>query len=639
MKKSTEKLFYSIIVLILVTALHPEKFYAQTENYPPNGLAIIPGLNLKDTDLRDVMRSIALEYETNIVVENEIEKRISVSLFKICVFDAVEIIALDNGLEFNYDDKRFYISKKKEIEPPPPPPPEKEKPVVNYANGKLSLTLDEVEISIFVNLLISATNKNFLLSKGTSGYVSGSLSNVDLEIGLKNLLQNNGYYLTNKDSIFYISNSAYFYSNESNTDSRTQPYWVSVQDGKITLDVTNTDLSRIVTDLTNQLGLQIIKLTEISATVNVKCKEVPIKSAFEYLFKGTNYAFKFKDGVYIIGDKTSKLLEDTRLVRLNYLRAEETHKKLPASVIQGVNVGISLEHNGLVLTGVIENLDQVEDFLSSIDQPVPQVLIEALVVDFNLDDIYSFGINAGIGDSATLSRNDTWYPHLDVTASGKKINQILTDIGVIDLFGTSLDVAKLGKLPDDFYVNVRAMEQKGFANIQSKPMLSTLNGHTASLKIGTVQNYVFKEVVPIVNAVNSTFIEKERIEKIEAIISFEITPWVGANGELTLEIKPNFETPVGQFSPDKQQIPAINTRSFSSTIRLKDGETIVLGGVIQESETNTEDKFPILGDIPFIGDFLFSNVDKRKSKGELMIYITPRIYYGDDYTTLYNKVK
>jgi Type II secretory pathway, component HofQ len=109
-----------------------------------------------------------------------------------------------------------------------------------------------------------------------------------------------------------------------------------------------------------------------------------------------------------------------------------------------------------------------------------------------------------------------------------------------------------------------------------------------------------------------------------------------SNGELTLEIKPNFETPIGSFSPDKNLIPAINTRSFVSTVRLRDGETIVLGGVIQESEISSENKFPLLGDIPIIGK-LFTTSEKSIRKGELMIYLTPRIFYGDEITSMYKK--
>ncbi|MBK7980275.1 MAG: hypothetical protein IPK06_09835 [Ignavibacteriae bacterium] len=89
---------------------------------PPNSYSIIPALNFKDTDIRDIFRGIALEYETNIMLDNQINKRASVALFKICVFDAVKIIAEDNDLEFAFDENRFFV-KTKVIIPPKPPEP------------------------------------------------------------------------------------------------------------------------------------------------------------------------------------------------------------------------------------------------------------------------------------------------------------------------------------------------------------------------------------------------------------------------------------------------------------------------------------------------------------------------------------
>lgn len=630
MKKLSEKLRfkYSLSFLFILLIVSNTESFAQSEDYPPNSNSVINAINIKDTDIRDIYRSIAFEYETNIVVENDINKRVSISLFNIKVFDAVKIIAEDNGLEFKSDSQRFFISSTKVI---PPPPVETGTPVVEYIREKLSVELTNSELKDFINILREKTKRNFLLTPGTDGKISGMLMNVELETGLNNLLGNNGYYLINKDSIYYISRSAYYSSLENSNDLSKKPYWVSAYANLVTIDVTQADLGRILNDLSNQLSLQVIKLAEPNSIVTVKCKDVSIKTAMDYLFKGTEFTYKNENGVYLIGNKTNRGLEETRLAYLNYLRADQIKEKIPASIIQNVSISVSIEHNALVLSGSNENINSIEDFIAKIDQPVPMVLIEALVVDYNLDNIKSFGISAGLGDSTKLMRPDKWFPGLDVTASGKKINKLLNDVGTVSIFGENVDVGKLGKLPDNFYLNIKAMEQNGLANIKSKPILSTLNGHTASLKIGTVQNYIFKEIVPIVNAVNSTFIEKERIEKIEAIISFEITPYVGNNGELTLEIKPNFETPVGSFSPDKEQIPAINTRSFVSTVRLKDGETIVLGGVVQESEINTEEKFPFLGDIPFIGE-LFTNREKSIRRGELMIYLTPRIFYGNELT-------
>ena len=626
-------LYRGIFLFLHVTILLLSISFAQEngELKPPNSNSIIPTLNFKDTDIRDVIRSIAYEYETNVVIENQIDKKISATLFNATVFNAIKMISEDNGFEFRYDPQRFFIKtiKPKTVPPPPEPPPQ-----VSYKNGKLYIELLNTDIQKFVDELRIKTKRNYLLASGTTGNITGTLSDVDLETGLKNILQNNGFYLTIKDSIYYITRSRYFSSLESASDQTRTQYWVSAQGNRITLDLIKAPLDRIINDLSNQLGMQIVKLAAPDAQVTVKCENVPIETAFNYLFKGTKFTFKKEDGAYIIGNSDSKNLDNTELVKLQYLRADKVKEQLPLALVKDVSVGVSLEHNALILNGLNDNINGLVDYIHSIDQPVPQVLIEALVVDYNLDNTLQFGISAGIGDSATISRPNLYYPGIDATISGNKLNEFFNKAGNISLFGQDINIAKLGNLPGSFYVNLKGMEEKGIANIKSKPILSTLNGHTASLKIGTTQNYVFDEILPIASTISTSYIQKETIQKIEANISFEITPWVGPNNELTLEIKPDFETPVGPFVPDKKLIPAINTRSLFSTVRLKDGETIVLGGLIQETETNIEDKVPLLGDIPIIGN-LFTNVDKKKGKSQLMIYLTPKIYYGDDFGSEY----
>ncbi|MDP2363128.1 MAG: hypothetical protein Q8M94_05095, partial [Ignavibacteria bacterium] len=504
MKKLLEKLRFSLNILFILLVFWISIVNAQTENLPPNSGATINTINIKDIDIRDIFRTIAFEYETNIIVENDVNKKVSVSLFNIKVFDAVKLVAEDNGLEFKYDNNRFFVSNKKvEVFVPPPPPPPEE-PKIEYAHEKLSVDLNNVELKSFVDKLREKTKMNFLITAGTDGKLSGTLNNIELETGLKNLLSNNGYYLISKDLIYYISRSSYYSSLENTNDVTKNPYWVSANGSTVTIDVTKAELGRVLSDLSNQLGLQMIKMAEPNSVVTVRCKEVPLKTALDYMFKGTEFTYKNEKGVYLIGAKTSKGLEETKLAYLNYLRADQFKEKIPASLIQNVNISVSIEHNALVLSGSNEGINVIEDFINKVDQPVPQVLIEALVVDYNLNKIEAFGFTAGMGDSASLMKPDKWFPGVDVTASGKKINKLLNDIGTLSIFGKDMDVGKLGKLPDNFYMNIRAMEQHGLANVKSKPILSTLNGHTASLKIGTTQNYVFKELVPIVNGNNST---------------------------------------------------------------------------------------------------------------------------------------
>ncbi|MBI1937424.1 MAG: type II secretion system protein GspD [Ignavibacteriales bacterium] len=621
------KLHYSFIILLLF--IPQSLLFSQQDSlkYPPNSKSIVIALNFKDSDVKDVLRSIAYEYKTNIVVDNNITTRISTALYNLDLFSVVKIIAEDNGLDFSYDNKRFIVKKKEEKILPKPEEP---RPEIIYDKRKITMKLDNVDINKFVDKLRKETNKNFLVTQGTTGRLSGTLNEVELDKGLKLIFQNNGFLFTVKDSIYYISRSSYAYSTDPKNPQDKNSYWVSAENDKVSINVTETNLDKVVNDLFQQMNLQVVKLGVANVNVSLRCNDVDIDKALEYLFKGTDFTFKKDKEAYIIGNKNSKSLDNTKLVKLNYLRADKIKEKLPNNLTQQLSVNISLEHNALVLSGNYENIMSLEEYIEVMDKPVPQVMIEAIVVDYNLDNTKQFGLTAGRGDSATVSQKDKWFPGINVTASGKKINNLLNSVGNINLFGKDIDVAKLGKLPDDFYINLKALEQDGIANVKSKPILSTLNGHTASLKIGTVQNYVFNDVVPIQSTVNTNFLERERIEKIEANISFEITPWVNPNNELTLEIKPEFQTPIGDFVPDKRLIPAINTRSFFSTVRLKDGETIILGGLIQEKETNIEDKVPLLGDIPLIGTF-FTSSTKKKSKGELIIYLTPRINYGEDF--------
>ncbi|MBK7980276.1 MAG: hypothetical protein IPK06_09840 [Ignavibacteriae bacterium] len=171
----------------------------------------------------------------------------------------------------------------------------------------MDVILKEAEISKFIEKLREATGRNFLISNGTSGKISGELNKVKFKIGLKNLLQNNGFYISEKDSIFYITRSSYFSSLDPNLNNRNSPYWVSAVNKKITLDVSNASLDKILDDITYQLNLQMIKLIKPEANVTIKCREVPIESAMYYLFKGTEFTFKLENGTYIIGKKMLKI--------------------------------------------------------------------------------------------------------------------------------------------------------------------------------------------------------------------------------------------------------------------------------------------------------------------------------------------
>jgi type IV pilus assembly protein PilQ len=174
------------------------------------------------------------------------------------------------------------------------------------------------------------------------------------------------------------------------------------------------------------------------------------------------------------------------------------------------------------------------------------------------------------------------------------------------------------------------MEQKGIANIKSRPILATLNGHKATLSIGTTQYFLLKTTIPYRDQNQVLMQESQTFQTIEADVKLEITPYVGADGLITVEIKPDFRSPVGQLSPDIP--PTISRRSLSSVVTLREGETIVLGGQMQEMETESRTQVPLLGSIPLLGA-LFSSSTTTNRKSELLIYVTPHISYGEAFRT------
>ena len=182
-------------------------------------------------------------------------------------------------------------------------------------------------------------------------------------------------------------------------------------------------------------------------------------------------------------------------------------------------------------------------------------------------------------------------------------------------------------MPSDFFARIQALSVEGRVTIRSRPQIATLNGHTAKLKIGTTQYYLLRTQTPYQNPNQVILQQSQRFEKIEANVVLEITPWVSASGVITVDIRPEFSAPVGEFDPDVP--PTINTRVLESTVRLRDGETIILGGLIQDEVRVIYNKVPILGGLPLLGR-LFRSKSSEIVKSEQIIFLTPHVFYGDE---------
>jgi type II secretory pathway component GspD/PulD (secretin) len=159
--------------------------------------------------------------------------------------------------------------------------------------------------------------------------------------------------------------------------------------------------------------------------------------------------------------------------------------------------------------------------------------------------------------------------------------------------------------------------------VLSAPKVSTLNNQKAIIRIGR-QDVFFRAVVTPATTTSAAFVTFTPDTITEGII-LSVTPQIGRDGKIMLAIHPSITEKVGQATaPDGNTAPIVDVRETNTMVTVPDGETVFIGGLMQERTQETIRSVPLLGDIPFLGA-LFRNTDQKKKKTELVILITPRI--------------
>lgn len=580
---------------------------------PLNGLLsnrIIPELDFKEVAVRDALAALCRPYGVNIWVSPEVSGTITVYLTDVALSDVIRFIAKEKQLRWAIEDNILKIY--------PPSEAERFSYEIQFQDGQLSAEFDSLPLTLAVRALVDSTGRNMVIEQGVTGWLTGKLKNVPLEPALEALMSANGYLLTERDGIYYVDRPQ-----ETNSVRRAASYDVRCDSGLITLEVRQADLQRLVEDIVQKCNLPTVLYGSLAGTVTVKGIGVATDDLLTVVLRGTEYSFKKEDGVYQFGSAKMEEMRTSKFIALQHLVADDLLKLVPTAIAAKLAISVMPGQNGFLATGAYSTIKELEQFTESVDFAPAQILIEALVVDFSTSHLREFSIIANNrGQSQPGAGNESYYPEIQLYSAGKETDEKLQDLAL------RMGVTNIGHLSDDFYIRLRALSQEGKANIRSRPTIAALNGHEAAISIGTTQYYLLKtETVYNGGNANYTSQVSQRFETIKADVTLKVTPWVTAMQEIIVDIAPEFNTPQGQFDPEVP--PTINHRTLHSRVRLRDGETIVLGGMIQTLENVVIDKFPLLGEIPILGR-LFQNRRRSATEAELMIFLTPKIYYGSE---------
>ncbi|MFA5670401.1 MAG: hypothetical protein WC967_14265 [Balneolaceae bacterium] len=609
----------------LASIIDTHKVHLSLEKLPNNVLQQVESLNINRVNAGDFLRALGLQYDVNIVVSSKIKKEVTLRFSQIPVIEVMIFVAQEYDMQLEQTGSVFkvrdYIAK--EIAP------QVAEPIIEFENNLLTLDIKDLPLDEFVRTISQKTGANIVIRNGVKGTISGFLQQISFDDGLNTIFINNGYSLRNSNGVLVVDRIG-FRGNQSEGEQRNT-FWVAVEDGQITMDVVDANITDLIREIGYQTDVNMITYGLPTNNITAKIKGLTIEQTLTFLFRGTSFTYRKEGDIFIIGDKATSGIASTRLIRLQHIRSDVVMELIPANLKSKATIQIVKEQNGLMIIGTNDIILELENYIREIDHPTPQIMIEALVVDVQTSDMYQLGVSlaqGGAPDSSSFNPFSMLFGQgqkqnggLNIQGTGTDVNNAFATGG--NLFG----VANLGKLPSDFFFRIQALDQEGIVNIRSRPQISTLNGYKASIEIGTTQYYLLTSTTPLQSPNNIVTQESQRFEKIEANVLLEITPWVSASGEVTAEIHPEFNTPVGGLNPDIP--PTINSRILDSTVRLRDGETIILGGLIQESESESINKVPILGSIPLLGR-LFRNKSTTMAKSELVIFITPHVFYGDE---------
>ncbi|WP_109302732.1 type II secretion system protein GspD [Aquimarina sp. AU474] len=288
----------------------------------------------------------------------------------------------------------------------------------------------------------------------------------------------------------------------------------------------------------------------------------------------------------------------------------------PASITEGLDIKIDTELNSFVVSGSGIRVEKFKKFVKYIDKPVPLILIEVMILEVNRTATVETGVEFGLGKEP-VNDQGVAFPSANITLGAQTVNRI---IGGFDGFGS----LNLGNVVPNFYLDIKAMETNGNVKILSTPKLSTLNGHKAYLSSGQTTYYAVTSQ-NIFGSQNPQTSEIVNYQPIDAELALEFKPFVSGDGQITLDIQVIQSNFSGERIAENAP-PDINSRRFSSIMRMQANDVAILGGIEQKVKNDSGSGVPLLARIPII-KWLFSKRVREDSKRKLNVIIKPTVFY------------
>jgi len=454
----------------------------------------------------------------------------------------------------------------------------------------LNISFYKIDIREALHQIGQVSGITVIIDEAVTGEVTAQLTEVTFEEALDDILADTDYIFRQIEEVYLVE------PKPPTPEVALPPKELPPPRERLITNVfVDMDIREVLHTIAEQTGVNILYDDSVRGYVTVDLKDVPLEKALEIILAPGGYTYFYKEGYYLVGsphpdNPAFEKLSRTEEIQLKYIEAESISRLL--SDFFRPYVKIDTKRNILLVSGPSEIIARIKEDVKKIDQPRRQVMIEALVTE----------ISKEAGSEVGLDWGWSWIP-----SEIPKANQAQG----IEI--TNLGIGYTSRVVGEIIANLKALVKEGKADIKATPKVSTLDGEEAEIKVERVEYYVILAGTPEA--------PYRRFETISVGTSLNILPRIVGENEIMMSISPQVSDVIQR---EETEFPVVSRRSVQTTVRVKDGQTIIIGGLLQNVERHLVSEVPLLGKIPII-DLLFRRESTSKQETELVVFITPHI--------------
>jgi type IV pilus assembly protein PilQ len=409
----------------------------------------------------------------------------------------------------------------------------------------------------------------------------------------------------------------------------------------ISLDFKDADIRNILRLIAEVSNLNIVAGDDVQGTVTIKLNDVPWDQALDVVLLSNNLGKSLDGNILRIApiDKLEKQRKDTlaatesqakleplkkALIPISYAQASQLKPVIQNSKVLSPRGSIEVDQrtNTLIVMDIQKNIEEARTIVDNLDTPIPQVLIEAKIIQINPTYTNELGVSWG-GDLNTTASGGAIGAGGNVSGSGS--TGVTTSQTILDLLPSDIGPGVGGSLAWGFFKKnfnifnkIAAMEKDEKLEVISSPRVMTLDNQEALVEQGTEVPYL--KIDTQAGAAAATNLATTEFKKVT--LSLKVVPHVTPDGSVMMDIEAKKDQVSSQLGAGNQ--PGIDTRKAITKVLVRSGDTVVIGGIYEDTNRDVRNSVPFFGRIPIL-NFIFKGTSKKREKTEMIIFITPTI--------------